>query len=899
MLAQVVDVSADSWHTVLPGLKDQGGYTTGTTVLGQTQTAQTSDAHSEIAISAVMEQVTCPAALHYWDIPIQTTVAADTLGSLAYGITPLTSVSASIWQPDFPLSLADNGGSWVDLYAGGTPSGEFIDYYGLYYNTLYVCANGYVVLGADPNVVKNTAKLDDSSAGQATKVPHSSTFASAGAPNGAVAPYFQDLDPSSHGKIFYGYEYLTNTFVVWWNEVPTAHTVKYQTFFVAFFLASPSVPCGNLQFWFGYETMTSTKTTAAVGCKDPTGKYVKGQTTSWVGSYKELQFFPDIGNSYSIQSITVYARKYSGTTGSPQNDVNAWIPTATATTDAYPAGINMMPAGWTPPIDLYSDAWHKWGVLTTDYVLNNLPGVGIVYSTWNYCNDVANLAVEYIAANKGTPPPGSLPTVGTTDDVPCAYTDQTLCTMTQNTASTVKHAWVVPVFDWRINLEGAPYDHILKVWADVTILPGPGGKPYTLSTQNNAMWFTLKGRTLFTDNFDYFTNNVGLLSPWSATTAGTAGTVEVTSASRYPWNLGDLYPGYQAGSLHCYALIGQVARASVDITAWDVTQPYEVDFYYNQTQAGDNVLYDDSRVEIHFTTTNTLCAVTPSGDQTILMTSLLPWINKWHSICINADPTPGKKVFTVTVDGTTYGGGGYPMRWGSPPSRTITVGTQPTPSSGRAGVIVNDYWDLFGVSGARTDQPPTVPLLYDPFLDSKLGGWTTLDTNPKGYVGTTSTQSVSQPYSMEVKKSTTATGYASARHTFAAKTTGTIFVQAWMMVDSTCPAPAYFYVADSQVTFGFWNSMFQWYSDSTDWISLQGFSPGTWYQISFTINIDAGTYSIGIQQQGGTLTTYNNCYLRYSAPHTLDSVTFRAGWDGLAGAVNMYVDEVYVCQVSS
>jgi hypothetical protein len=208
---------------------------------------------------------------------------------------------------------------------------------------------------------------------------------------------------------------------------------------------------------------------------------------------------------------------------------------------------------------------------------------------------------------------------------------------------------------------------------------------------------------------------------------------------------------------------------------------------------------------------------------------------------------------------------------------------------GHVGTDAQYFWTL--------ENSMVPPMLHDSFPGSTLTGWTTFDSNPGGYVGTTSTQSVSQPYSLEVMKSENSTGYAYAVHTFATMTSGTIFVQAWMMVDSYCPAPAYFYVAGSRVTFGFWDGILQWYNDSDGWHALQAFSPGTWYLISFTINIDTGIYNIGIQQQGGTLTTYNDCYVRYGAPYTMDSVTFRAGWIDLPGAVNMYVDDVYVSQV--
>jgi subtilisin family serine protease len=109
--------------------------------------------------------------------------------------------------------------SWVDVTAGTRLTGAGVDdgfstlgigfpvtYYGQTYTTAYVSSNGFLALG--------------SSAGANT--PGNAAIPNTAAPNGIVAPFWDDLDPSRGGGVYAGVSGTApnRTLHVEWHDVP-------------------------------------------------------------------------------------------------------------------------------------------------------------------------------------------------------------------------------------------------------------------------------------------------------------------------------------------------------------------------------------------------------------------------------------------------------------------------------------------------------------------------------------------------------------------------------------------------------------------------------------------------------------------------------------------------------
>ncbi len=125
-------------------------------------------------------------------------------------------------------------------------------YYGLNYNNLSVCSNGWIALGTTTSNTCNNRPIPDPSN-----------------PPALIAPFFADLDPSSSGDVYYYYDVSSHEFIIMWKNVRLWGSGTSATFEVL--LRDPSyysTLTGDGEIVFIYGSMPQ-NATATVGIESP------------------------------------------------------------------------------------------------------------------------------------------------------------------------------------------------------------------------------------------------------------------------------------------------------------------------------------------------------------------------------------------------------------------------------------------------------------------------------------------------------------------------------------------------------------------------------------------------------------------------------------------------------
>jgi len=724
MVTPVLMASADiAWQTMLqvPPCTE--------TVLQQPLSTRAVDSttpqHAELAFSATETYVSNPvvgdATRNYWQVTVATTASADVLGTLGYSIQSI-GTDPALWDgvslsERTYLSLANDGGKWVNL-----PAGWFCVYYGKYYNSIYVCANGFVILGADPTLVKDTAVKT-----AYTAPPTSTTFPNSANPNGVIAPLWRDLNPDPNygggGSVYCGpcdwngggtHDRL---FAVIWENVPNAGGTKAKQYFGLWLeianderFTNPTWAFGIMRFRYS-EITKDNRVTTAVGFEDQFGKRGSPTTLSItsVGTGKWANIKPWTDNFYSISDVKVYAeaRDELGRVD-PYVCIDFW-----GQNDANPGMVNLAPS---PTSGSYTDPNLLYTAKTADYLIGFIPIVGTVYSSLCYAQDINSLIKDYRSAYAA---PESHNPTAKGDPEACRFYGATK--NYQNPLGLTKDIWVAPVFRWYIyNDPGVQnHDHTLNMWAEITVSTS-NFQSYTLAT--GSMSFTLKG-AIFTENFDD-----GTLDPWISQKTGSTSIVEVTNAK--PYN-----GGY---SLHAKTFGSYTARVnSPALSNWDTTSPYELNFYYFASISKYAVVVDDGRLEV-IEQTGVLSAVTPSGKVVIGSVST----GAWHHIIIRA--TPASSNFVIFVDAAGFGPSA--LKNPSSASKVISFGSKVNPAAKEA---MDCYWDLFGLSGTKLYDSRVLYSANFELGSQSIAAWTK-QTGGTGLIAADSSKANSGAWSLHV-----------------------------------------------------------------------------------------------------------------------------------------------------
>lgn len=646
----------DGSASTSPFTNTWSGYTPNTMVdLNDVLSTDTQDSsnNADVSFAVAVDSIVPPpsAGQNYYDVALTTTVLSHCSGLWSYGATTGT-VLAQFWRNgDTAILGSDNGGRWVQF-----PPGRYFPYYGAWYDRVFVAANGFILLG------QSGATDTDVETVYTTKTP-SSSFPNDAEPNGIIAPLWRDLDPTSYGRIGYGWYTLDNmdTFVVAWEGVKNYANSNLQSFAVRLRPADGYIT-------FVYKTLTKDVTTS-VGLENPPGGAGSGNLYTQVRAptldvMSTIDFSPSTYNKWQIIDVRVYADK---TIAGGWNDVDAAImPLGGSSLSWGGLNVRLYDPGPSNPPPAYKDKVHLFLARTAqegvDQIMGCIPVAGQLYDAYGYLKDVYGILEDYKPTYETTfdwmdREPGSI-TEAMTENL----AENSMQVSRGDPSNKVFYLWTAPIFHWYLyddNLYGngglAANDHTISLRAEV-LFELPGGSRFSLTTDSLTFTVFKNGdlglTTGFYDNFDdgFIENptlNPGSLEDWSVVT-GSKGTVSLNSDGSPYSDPYSLYIHHPAGSTG-------LARITSPHLSVNFQQDYSIVVYVNVSSSGLGsglhlIVADDGRLEVFVRNAAGV------GPQLSVATSTGGFIDdralpggKWHMIVVKAFPSIGK--FKLYVDG--------------------------------------------------------------------------------------------------------------------------------------------------------------------------------------------------------------------------------------------------------
>ena len=147
--------------------------------------------------------------------------------------------------------------SWYDITGTGTPlnlgDDEYaqvflpwtFSFYGVSKSSMKISSNGYLTFGTDGSDYSNDPIPDTTD------------------PNDLIAAFWDDLNPSSGGQVYYYYDSEEDVFIVEWYQVPHYGGTGTYTFEAILY------PSGDIKYQ--YLSMSGILTSATIGIEDATG----------------------------------------------------------------------------------------------------------------------------------------------------------------------------------------------------------------------------------------------------------------------------------------------------------------------------------------------------------------------------------------------------------------------------------------------------------------------------------------------------------------------------------------------------------------------------------------------------------------------------------------------------
>jgi len=185
-------------------------------------------------------------------------IDSDEVGGPVYGWVDISGYGT-------PLNLGDEDTS-SDVYLG-----FYVNYYGSYYNMLKVMSNGYV------SFTSSFCEFQNSS------IPSTSD------PNGIVAPFWCDLDPSAQGNIYYYNDYTYSRLIIQYENIVQYGESSGNTFQIFIY--------SNGQTYFQYKTMGGSMLNACTaGIESPTGTVglQVAYNTTYIKNNLAVRIYPSV-----------------------------------------------------------------------------------------------------------------------------------------------------------------------------------------------------------------------------------------------------------------------------------------------------------------------------------------------------------------------------------------------------------------------------------------------------------------------------------------------------------------------------------------------------------------------------------------------------------------------------
>ena len=440
----------------------------------QTLKTTVTDTHTGFALVANLFDATKDSSTKERKLAVSVAALATSRLSFNYGIPqgqPSDWPTGVMQSPTNLRTFGDNEGKWITAPAP-------ISYYGGWYTELYVTTNGFVVLGADKDVVKDGTITDPLWINPPTSVPDTN------GPDGVVAPYWRDLLGGTvrWGDSYYdGYGHspggaVKQYFWVVWDNIRNkdSNHPTYQRFAVCFPM---SYYTRTIDFVYGSVT---NDVPTKVGYEDQFGSRGRTLITPSLSNKAAYLDPSESDNYYFINHIRISAYKYTADGGNG-NDGNSYI-LIKGPGDARPTGMNL-DLDPPPPQGTQGDP----SFLTAVGLGLSLAGVfvpGFWVGVLLFTGEIAVEASAAISASQPMPTGAVYEAAQTSDTV--AYTDNPV--ENQVTGTGIAHdIAAMPEFLWYIKESDIPTSkHRLVISAEITVqYPTefwPDGIPKTWAT---------------------------------------------------------------------------------------------------------------------------------------------------------------------------------------------------------------------------------------------------------------------------------------------------------------------------------------------------------------------------------------------------------------------------------
>jgi fibronectin type 3 domain-containing protein len=243
--------------------------------------------------------------------------------------------SNSTLSPSIPYNWLDGVTGGTDLSLGNDQTSTYIDlgfkfpFYEVSYSSIAVCSNGWATFKDSSYTTKTSEPL-----------PYTSR------PNAVIAPYWTDLNPGHHGKVWYkvNNQSAPKHFIITWDNVPlNMGTFQYNQTFEAVIYENGSI-------LFQYRSVNLTQTLSPqVGIEDHDGKNGLGYSYSLENASAIWFYYNYAAHDLNLKNIKV--KSYSSV--NEELEIKATMENFGYSVEDkinISLKINSVPVNWTGPV---------------------------------------------------------------------------------------------------------------------------------------------------------------------------------------------------------------------------------------------------------------------------------------------------------------------------------------------------------------------------------------------------------------------------------------------------------------------------------------------------------------------------------------------------------------------
>jgi len=271
---------------------------------------------------------------------------------------PVSDWNTVVGSLSYSMTLGDDQGAFVSL-----DQGDWVWYYGVWYNSFWVSENGFLVF--DASATNADGKFNNPTP------PSTIPILSSSYPTSFAAAYWKNLHG---GTIKYGYDLTTNpdSFTVAWDGVLDANNNP-QKFYARIYVPTQGVATGAAQVEYYYESL-STTSGIKVGLENQEGTLGYDlDPYYYLVQHKMVTIMPDYHDFNTIADVKISASKWVSNPSTNDNDASIGI-TGTGTL-LYPGGVNVVLMSYEESqylLSNYGTAMLDAGIITAELLTDVL-----------------------------------------------------------------------------------------------------------------------------------------------------------------------------------------------------------------------------------------------------------------------------------------------------------------------------------------------------------------------------------------------------------------------------------------------------------------------------------------------------------------------------------------------